>query len=202
MSVRNAILGLLQNKARHGYELHSAFEAMIGGKQNWEVKPAQIYTTLGRLQSGGLISKEGTEKAGGPEKLIYAITSAGSTELRKWLNAPVISRHQRDEFFLKLMIALAAQEFDPYRLIYDQRVHYYRELHAATVRREEANPDLELAHILLLERTIMHMEADLHWLDMIESRLDEIKRQPIPEPVVRPRGRPPTDKRTRTNRDQ
>ena len=36
----------------------------------------------------------------------------------------------------------------------------------------------------------MHLEADLRWLDMFESRLDEIQRQPLPEPETKVRGRP------------
>jgi hypothetical protein len=47
-----------------------------------------------------------------------------------------------------------------------------------------------LAQILLLDKAAMHLEADLRWLDMTEARLDEIKRQPLPEPEARPRGRP------------
>ena len=40
----------------------------------------------------------------------------------------------------------------------------------------------------------MHLEADLRWLDLIESRLEDIQRQPLPEPESRPRGRPPKGK--------
>jgi len=36
----------------------------------------------------------------------------------------------------------------------------------------------------------MHLEADLRWLDTAEARLDEIRRQPLPEPEAKPRGRP------------
>ena len=42
MSVRYAILGLISQKPRHGYETRIAFETLIGGDGNWEVKPAQI----------------------------------------------------------------------------------------------------------------------------------------------------------------
>jgi hypothetical protein len=42
----------------------------------------------------------------------------------------------------------------------------------------------------LLDKAIMHVEADLRWLDTIEGRLDEIRRQPLPEPETKPRGRP------------
>ena len=52
------------------------------------------------------------------------------------------------------------------------------------------DPRTELAQILFLDKMIMHIEADLRWLDMVEGRLDEISRQPIPKPDARPRGRP------------
>jgi len=42
----------------------------------------------------------------------------------------------------------------------------------------------------LLDKAVMHLEADLRWLDMIEARLNEIRRQPLPEPESKPRGRP------------
>ena len=58
MSVRFAILGLLAQKPRHGYELHAAFEVVVGGDANWEVKPAQIYMTLERLEEAGLVGRE------------------------------------------------------------------------------------------------------------------------------------------------
>jgi len=41
-----------------------------------------------------------------------------------------------------------------------------------------------------MDKAIMHLEADLRWLDMIEARLEEVQRQPIPRPELRPRGRP------------
>jgi len=98
--------------------------------------------------------------------------------------------HQRDEFFLKLMLALATGQADPRRLIYIQRASLFQELHRLTTLRMELDPYTALAHILLLEQAIMHIEADLRWLEMIEARLDEVRNQPIPEPQRRPRGRP------------
>ena len=70
-SVRNAILGLLAQRPRHGYQLHAAFEALVGGEENWEVKPAQVYTTLSRLEEGGLVAQTTVEQDGGPLKRIY-----------------------------------------------------------------------------------------------------------------------------------
>jgi len=191
MSVRNALLGLLAQRPRHGYDLHSAFEALAGGREIWELKPAQVYTTLGRLEEGGLITPERVAQDGGPEKRIYAITPVGQQELAQWLQTPVEGQHQRNEFFLKLMLSVATSVVDPYLVLRAQRAGLYRELHGLTRRRSATNPAQALATMLLLERAAMHVEADLRWLEMLEPRLDEIRRQPLPAPELRPRGRPP-----------
>ena len=191
MSVRNALLGLLEQRPRHGYELRAAFEAMMGGERNWEVKPAQIYTTLARLEESGLVAQESVEKDGGPEKRVYCLTPTGRLELAGWLLEPVKAERQRDEFFLKLMLAIATGGADPRRILYTQRAALFQELHDLTQQRNARNPRRELAYVLLLDQAIMHVEADLRWLDMIESRLDEIPPPPRPPPAARPRGRPP-----------
>ena len=195
MTVRNALLGLLAQRPRHGYELRAAFEALAGGEELWDVKPAQVYTTLARLEDGGLIRQEQVEQDGGPEKRIYALTEAGQAELAAWFESGVESEHHRDEFYIKLMLSLAADGAGspgagPYRVIHAQRSRLYQELHDLTARRTRSDPKSELAQIFLLDKTVMHVEADLRWLDMIEARLDEVKRQPLPKPEVRPRGRP------------
>jgi len=191
MSVRNALLGLLAQKPRHGYELRAAFVAMLGGESNWDLKPAQVYTTLARLVEAGMIAQQEIAQTCGPEKTIYAITPAGQAELIRWLNTPVEAAHQHDEVYLKLVLGLATGSADPYHILQAQRASLYQQLHAATGQRAAADPENDLAIVLLHDQTIMHLEADLRWLDMVEARLDDIRRQPVPMPLVRNRGRPP-----------
>jgi len=191
MTVRNAILGFLAQKPRHGYELRAVFEAVVGGDANWDVKPAQIYTTLDRLEEAGLVVLssdlgEGDE----PARRVYRLTPQGDDVLREWFANGVPTEHQRDEFFVKLMVALASGESKPAQLIQIQRALLYQELHAATTQRDDYDPQTELAQIMMTDKTIMHLEADLRWLDMIEVRLEAIQDQPFPQPQIRPRGRP------------
>lgn len=193
MSVRNAILGLLAQQPRHGYDLHDAFEVMVGGEQNWDLKPAQVYTTLYRLEKSGCVVQQSVEQESGPEKVIYSITEKGLEEYNAWLEEPVQTRHERDEFFLKLMLSLATGTCDPRKLLYNQRASLFQELHDLTSQRAESNPKSELANILHMDQAIMRVEADLRWLEMVEARLDEIAGQPLPEPEQRPRGRPRRD---------
>lgn len=190
MSVRNAILGLLAQKSRHGYELHSAFSTVMDSA-TWDVKPAQIYTTLERLQESGLVqTKSDLGEGREPDRRIYAITRDGHEALKSWFNESVPTEHQRDEFYVKLMIGLISGEADPARIIQTQRSRLFQEMHDATTQRDKYDPHLEMAKILLSDKAIMHLEADLRWLDMIEMRLETIKDQPMPEPEIRKRGRP------------
>ncbi len=190
MTVRNAILGLLSQSPRHGYELRAAFEAMVGGADVWNVKPAQIYTTLARLEEGGLVQQEDIQQNGGPEKRIYALTPLGETALQEWFTSGVEASYQRDEFYIKLMLSLANEKTDPYRVIQAQRSRLYQELHDLTLQRNQMDAKRGMARILLFDKAIMHIEADLRWVDMIEARLDDVRRHPPPGPEVKPRGRP------------
>ena len=190
MSVRNAILGLLAQRPRHGYELRAAFEALVGGRELWDVKPAQVYATLSRLHESGFVEDEGSAQEGGPEKRIYGLTASGREELNRWFASGVEGEHQHDEFFIKLMLSIQDEKADPYQVIQAQRGELYRELHAVTKRRNESDPKSALAQIFLGDKMIMHLEADLKWLDLIEARFDDIQKQPVPRPELKPRGRP------------
>jgi DNA-binding PadR family transcriptional regulator len=191
MSIRHALLGLLAQKPRHGYELRAAFEAVVGGAEAWDVKPAQIYTTLDRLDEAGLVERhsdlgEGNE----PARRVYALTEAGRAELHEWFACAVDNQHQRDEFFVKLMVALFSGEGNLEKIMQTQRSHLYKEMHAMTALRDGYDALVGMAQILLLDKAIMHLEADLRWMDITEMRLEAIKGQPFPEPEIRPRGRP------------
>jgi DNA-binding PadR family transcriptional regulator len=188
-SVQNALLALLAQRARHGYELRDLFEAALGG--HWELNSGQIYSSLERLARDGLVVEEAIEKGGGPDKRVWALTEAGQQELTAWFDSPVPRDYRlRDEFYLKLMLALVAQPQGARHILVVQRRELFRELHDLTARRNLLDPKQQLSRILLLDSAIMHTEAELRWLDMVEVRLDDIRGQPPPIPPPRTRGRP------------
>ncbi len=189
MSVRHTLLGLLARQPQYGYELRAAFTALAGGRENWDVTPAQVYTTLNRMLESDLVSATDAPPTAA-EKRVFSITSAGRDELERWLRADIRPAHQQDTFYLKLMLSRDLDFVDTGELIRIQRAGLYRDLHRATARRSKLDPRSDLARIFLLDKAIMHLEADLRWLDMIEARLEEVYRQPAPEPDLRPRGRP------------
>src|SRR4051812_9550639 len=103
--VQRALLALLSQQPRHGYELHDLFEAAVGGY--WPLNSGQIYSSLDRLARDGLVAEEGVERGAGPDKRIWALTDAGWTALANWFGSPVPRDYRlRDEFYLKLMLAI------------------------------------------------------------------------------------------------
>ena len=191
MTVRHTLLGLLAQQPRYGYELRAAFTALAGGRENWEVTPAQIYTTLNRMLKSGLIQVEDSADSDSSERQSFAITPAGLDELNRWFASEERTSPVQDTFYLKLMVSRELPFVETADLIHTQRAGLYRELHRITRQRSGLDPHTDLARILLMDKAIMHLEADLRWLDMIEARLEEINLQPAPEPELRPRGRPP-----------
>lgn len=190
MPVRHAILSLLHERPRHGYELRDAFDVLVGPSV-WELKLPQVYTTLTRLERDGLIEPCGQMRQGGPERVTYRLTEAGTRELAAWFSEGVHGEHVRDAFFVKLMSALATPEVDPREIVRIQRSTLYRDLHALTSRRAATDRSTHLSKAMLLDKAVMHLEADLRWLDMVEARLTEIERQPVAQPKPKRRGRPP-----------
>jgi DNA-binding PadR family transcriptional regulator len=83
-----------------GYELHKAIEENFGSF--WGESYGQIYPTLKRLVSEGLI--EACKPAAAPRKRRqeYALTDAGRACLREWLALPFQNDPPRNEFLLKL----------------------------------------------------------------------------------------------------
>jgi DNA-binding PadR family transcriptional regulator len=137
-----------------------------------------------------MVVERDVAQEGGPEKRVYAITPEGHSALTEWFGTAIEREHQRDEFFIKLMLCLATGHADPYKVMNIQRTRLYQDLHNITVQRSRMDPRQELARIMLFDKAIMHLEADLRWMDLVQARLGDIRRQPIPEPDLKPRGRP------------
>jgi DNA-binding PadR family transcriptional regulator len=178
-AVQYAILALLAPRPRHGYDLRDAFEAALGG--NWPLNSGQIYSSLDRLCRDQLVAEAGTERGGGPDKRLWALTDAGRAEVATWFISAVPRDYRlRDELYLKLILAVVTSAARPGPVLQVQRRQLLQELHDLTARRNALDPHRELAQILLLEGALVHTEAELRWLDGVDARLDDIRAQPLP----------------------
>jgi DNA-binding PadR family transcriptional regulator len=164
-------LALLSGDGAHGYELKQAFEGEFGPLLP-ALNAGQIYTTLARLERDGLVASRPV--AGDSRgKRIYELTAAGRTALADWIATPVPGRRLKDEFFMKVVVVASARLARPKHLIDGQRREYLQSLRDLNDLLDAKAQSPTAA--LLLEGAILHLEADLRWLDLMEQRLDVLE---------------------------
>jgi DNA-binding PadR family transcriptional regulator len=164
--MREVLLGLLHKEPAHGYELKGAIESMLG--QVWPaVNIGQIYSTLGRLERAGLVRSATVSQASRPDKKVFELTPAGGEAVRRWVDDLVVPQ-VRDPFFSKLVLAAHTRLADPLVLIDRQRRAYLRRLSELG---ELAGTAKGFAARLAVENAVLHLQADLQWLDHCEEVL-------------------------------
>jgi DNA-binding PadR family transcriptional regulator len=165
--MKELFLALLSGEHAHGYELKRALEEEFGSLLP-AINAGQIYTTLARLERDGLVTSEmvpGDSRG----KRVYRLTETGRRMLEEWIETPTTGRGLKDDFFMKLVVASSAGLARPEKLIESQRREYLqslRDLNGVL----QANGEQPAAD-LLVEGAILHLKADLEWLQLIEQRL-------------------------------
>jgi DNA-binding PadR family transcriptional regulator len=203
MSVKFAILGLLDRRPMYGYELKEEFETEIGPHRSLNF--GQIYSTLARLEEKGLVSHHLIDQQNAPDRKVYRLTSAGKKELGRWFVSPIDKIDSfKDEFYIKLMLSLTS-EADPHQVLHIQKKAYFHKLHELNKLKSSTDAGIQLPRVLLLDLAISHAEADIRWLEMCETRLARLvkgagersaspspaKRAPRVEPELPPKERSP-----------
>ncbi len=192
MSVRMALLTLVADGPRYGYQLRGEFEERTGG--TWALNVGQVYTTLSRLTRDGLVAVDAT--TGGEDTRTYVATPAGRAAVAGWFATPVARGEvaPREELAMKLALALATPGVDIRAVVQRQRVETLTALQQLT-RAKLTIPDEALARLLLLESQLFAVEAEARWLDLVESVLLARVRTaaappapspPAPSPPVQP----------------
>lgn len=100
MSLKHAILVLLETEPSSGYDLLKQFKNSLG--YFWNAKHQQIYQQLKLLSQEGLIECKLEMQAGKPDKKVYKITDNGVSELSSWLEQPVRPNKINDALLVKI----------------------------------------------------------------------------------------------------
>jgi DNA-binding PadR family transcriptional regulator len=169
VTVPYALLGLLSDAPRHGYELKQAFDRVLSPQR--AVPFGQVYASLARLERDGRVRVEGVERVEGPDRKRYAITEAGRGDLDAWLRRPLEPEpHLQAELYLKVVLAILLGEPLDDLIDAQRRAHLERMRVLTALRRSEALPTA-----LLADYTTYHLEADLRWLEMTAARIDDLR---------------------------
>ena len=120
--------------------------------------------------SSGLVRSQDVAQDSRPNQKVYELTPAGREALASWVTEPIEGPRVRDEFFMKLVLAPMAGLADRMELINSQRRHYFgimRNLMDMQEGMDRATP----AARLLVEGAVLHLQADLDWLERCQEEL-------------------------------
>jgi PadR family transcriptional regulator AphA len=174
MSLRFAVLGLLEDGPASGYTLTTRFERSLQ-LYAWSAKQSHIYPELGRLAEDGLIE---VVEEGARGRRTYAITDAGRAALREWLRSPAKPRAVRDEQALRLCLISALEPAEAREVVLGQLAE--AEALAAGLREmaEAADVDTHPRGRLRFGRFAMELgihqcEAQREWAAWALAQLDD-----------------------------
>lgn len=162
MSIKNALLSLLSEKAQAPSQVRQEFHDRTG--HAWPLNIGQVTQTLSRLERDGLIESAGEQRLeSGHTSTTYVATATGRQTATTWMESPVDKpKTERDELTIKIALA-SAQELDT--IIYTQRAHVMAQMRALTRELADAEP----VEKLVAKRRIFECEAELRFLDYVEE---------------------------------
>jgi len=172
MSVPHALLALLSEGPKYGLQLREEFEARTG--EVWPLNVGQVYTTLQRLERGGLVEANGAGEDSQHKR--FGITTEGEAELANWLRTPPdLASPPRDELVIKVLVALRVPGVDVSALLQVHRRYLVQLMQQWTRIKEQGDED-DLGLDLAVDAELFRLDSVIRWLDSAESR---IRRHPV-----------------------
>ena len=170
-----AILGLLESRPMHGYEMFQQFEGGTLG-QIVHLEMSQMYAFLKKLERLQYIEAELESQGARPPRKVFHITQGGREAFTQWLTEPVMRpREVRILFLLKLYFA---QTLAPQRIagLIDGQISACRSflthLEAQHQRaNENGNEESFFDHVVLRGR-IYQTRSLLDWLEELQGEMD------------------------------
>ncbi len=99
MTLRYALLGVLEARPMTGYELAQFFDESTSWV--WSAPHSNIYPQLRKMEEEGLLTSHTEIRGERLERTVYSISNKGIAELRTWVSSDPGPVNQRDPLFLR-----------------------------------------------------------------------------------------------------
>jgi DNA-binding PadR family transcriptional regulator len=169
MAVEMALLGLLRQEPRHGYDLAREFapDTVLGDIVHLET--SLLYANLKKLERDGLVTSTIEQRGPRPPRRMLSLTEQGEQHLDQWLAEPVArTRDVRLEFLLKLYIARLIAPDLIQRLIVEQQEVCKGFIASLD---EQLVDEVDAFRRLVLEMRLAQNRALLGWLQQAQSEV-------------------------------
>ena len=175
------VLGLLKERAMHGYELRKQLGAMLG--PFWQVSWGSLYPTLRRLAKMGAVEREpdpapprrstrmkakssrtSSSLSSGRRKTVYRITPRGEEMFREMLEETAAAVDE-DHFTLKLAFFRYLQPETRLALLERRRAYLQDKLAQFKSNMREYRERVDSYTLSLQSHGMASTERDIAWID-------------------------------------
>lgn len=178
-ALKYAILGLLYQKPRSGYEMKLEFESTLN--EFWSAKHSQIYPELKKLADDGLVEYHVEIVGNVLEKKQYSITEKGREDFLQWMKKDVeMPPTPKREFLLQMFFCSCLQEQRCREMIVWQLRQHQNRLEQLRENQKKfpcvpPRTDPAFGDYLVLMHAIMREEANCQWLEICMRMYTESK---------------------------
>lgn len=159
-----AVLGLLKERAMHGYELRKQLTQRLGFL--WTVSFGSLYPTLRKMERRGAVEKVRQTETGTRRRQVYRITPAGEREFLELLEEGTSTAWEEDKFPLRLTFFRYLRPETRIRLLEHRKHHLETKLAEGRRTLERAARNRSDTYTLSLVRHGCEVtERDIAWLD-------------------------------------
>src|SRR5438067_2377237 len=176
-----AILGLLKERAMHGYQLKKRLSETLGSF--WQVSYGSLYPTLRRLQAETAVEMIFPREEVGRRKNVYRITSKGEELFAELLERAGAEASEDNGFSVRFAFFRYLKPETRIRLL--ERRRAYLEGRGSTIKQSLASykERIDSYTLSLMNHQLSATESDIRWLDDLIAA----EQTKVPAPRPRPR---------------
>ncbi|PSB34343.1 PadR family transcriptional regulator [Stenomitos frigidus] len=172
MALAHAILALLVDCPKSGYDLTKSFEESVGCF--WKATHQQIYRELAKLEAQGWLQSAVVLQDGRPDKKLYTVTDMGQHQLTHWIAEPCDTTPIKEALLVKIFVGslvplqVVRQQLTHHRQLHVDQLAHYRQLEATFFQTPESLSLKDKLQYLVLRKGVRY-ETD--WIDWCDEAL-------------------------------
>jgi len=185
LSLKNALLGLLDHRPMTGYDLKKILDHPMGFF--WIAQISQIYRELNTLEEKGLVKSKIVPQEKRPDRKVYQLTKEGKKTFLDWLNKfPVrLSQTCRSRFLVhiffssKIKLDELAFEIKRYKKEIEEQLRYLDKVEQwiKDYSREKKFKEDVFYWSLIVKREYKSCAAGIEWADECLQLIEQKKRK-------------------------
>lgn len=177
MSINHAILGMLSNEPKTGYDLKKIMQE--SSFMYWSGNNNQIYKALVELLDEGYVTSEIYHQDSSPSKKVYTITVDGLAELKRWTQSAPEAPEIKKLFLVQLAWTeqSSSKEIENLLMRYEQEIQGKISIEQAKKQKEFFSPKRTPREAaiwdLIYDNVLSSYTNELDWLNKARQTLNQ-----------------------------